>query len=70
MSQNKLRGGKESERSYSPHLCKDKGSAHWQYYFYLYFYQKSLSQNNYKASKSAKDLKISLNQLKANDESL
>lgn len=24
MSQNKLRGGKESESSYSPHLCKDK----------------------------------------------
>lgn len=44
-----------------------KGSVHWQYYFYLYLYQKSLSQNNYKASKSAKDLKISLNQLKANE---
>ena len=24
MSQNKLRGRKESERSYSPHLCKEK----------------------------------------------
>lgn len=70
MHQNKGRGKKEEKRSYSSNLCKEKDGMCTLVIFYLYFCYKHLSQNNYKTNEPTKDLKITLNQLKVNDESL